>query len=181
HPTHRASGRSLCQSKPPRTWTPTVPRRRDRIRCSARSCLYRQRRNDCLRWELLGRARGGRSRQPLHQSPQYSSPFDQKRTRRTIMKVLVAGGSLMAVRLIESLMHKHQVVCLTSVASPHLHSEHLNAEVLEGPITSPASLTDAGAGDVDVFVACSTSDEQNIVACMAAHRLGAKRTLCVIN
>lgn len=97
------------------------------------------------------------------------------------MKVLVAGGSLMAVRLIESLMHKHQVVCLTSVASPHLHSEHLNAEVLEGAITSPASLTDAGAGDVDVFVACSTSDEQNIVACMAAHRLGAKRTLCVIN
>jgi len=32
----------------------------------------------------------------------------------------------------------------------------------------------------DVFVACTDNDEQNIVACIAAQRLGAKRTICML-
>lgn len=97
------------------------------------------------------------------------------------MKIVVAGEGVMALRIVDALMHRHQVVCLCPQESPHFRSDHLNAEILVGPITSPIVLAGAGAKDCNAFVACSTSDEQNIVACMAAHRLGAKRTICVVN
>lgn len=97
------------------------------------------------------------------------------------MKVLVAGDSLMALRIIDALMHRHQVVCLKPPGDNEWNTDHLNADVIDGEITSPQSLTDAGVKTADVFVACSVVDEQNIVACLAARRLGAKRTVCVVN
>lgn len=59
--------------------------------------------------------------------------------------------------------------------------DQLNADVLTGEITSPSWLSRAGADGAQVFVACSLSDERNIVACIAAKRLGARRTICVVN
>lgn len=97
------------------------------------------------------------------------------------MKVLVAGSSLMARRIVDALQHRHQVVCLQPEDEERLQTEQLNADLRVGEIASPQSLSDAGAGDADVFIACSSVDEQNIVASMAAHRLGAKKTICVLN
>lgn len=97
------------------------------------------------------------------------------------MKVLVAGDSLMAMRIIEALMHRHQVVCLHPDEGASWKTDNLNAEVLHGPITSPQALKDAGANECDAFIACSTVDEQNIVAAIAAKKLGAKKTVCVVN
>lgn len=87
----------------------------------------------------------------------------------------------MALRIVDALMHRHQLVCLKPVGGSEWNTDHLNAEVIDGEITSPQSLADAGAKHADVFVACSTVDEQNIVACIAARRLGAKKTVCVVN
>ncbi len=97
------------------------------------------------------------------------------------MKILVAGNNLMSLRIVDALMHRHQVVCLQPAGTSNWKTDQLNADMVVGEITSPQALTDAGAETCDAFIACSTVDEQNIVACMAARRLGAQRTICVVN
>lgn len=97
------------------------------------------------------------------------------------MNVLVAGGSLMAGRTAEALMTDHQVVCLrTHVDVEAARVEQLDVETVIGHPTSPEALRLAHIERTDVFVACTDSDEQNIVACLAAQRMGARRTICVL-
>ncbi len=97
------------------------------------------------------------------------------------MRVLVAGSSLMSLRVVDALMHRHQVVWLQEPSDENLKTDQLNCELVEGELTSVQSLSQAGARDSDVFIACANSDEQNIVACIAARRLGSKRTICVVH
>ncbi len=97
------------------------------------------------------------------------------------MKVLVAGSNLMSLRVVDALMHRHQVVWLQEPSDENLKTDQLNCELVEGELTSVQSLTLAGARDSDVFVASANSDEQNIVACIAARRIGSKRTICVVH
>ncbi len=47
----------------------------------------------------------------------------------------------------------------------------------QGNGASYASLREVKAGDADVFIAATDSDELNILACMTAHLLGAKHTI----
>jgi len=96
------------------------------------------------------------------------------------MDIVVAGDSLMALQLVEALMLRHQVVCLHPPDAETWSGDQLNAEMVSGEITSPQALSSVGANTADVFVACSRSDEQNIVACMAARRLGASKTICIL-
>lgn len=96
------------------------------------------------------------------------------------MNIVVAGDSLMALQLVEALMLRHQVVCLHPADATQWGSESLNAEIVTGEITSPQALESAQVNGADVFVACSRNDEQNIVACMTARRLGAQKTMCVL-
>ncbi|MCH2109198.1 MAG: Trk system potassium transporter TrkA [Polyangiaceae bacterium] len=97
-----------------------------------------------------------------------------------MMNILVAGNGLMAVRVVDALMQRHQVTCLHPEDGQAWQLEQLDAEFVTGEITSPVSLADARVSSADVFIACSNNDEQNIVACMAARRLGAKKTICVL-
>ncbi len=100
--------------------------------------------------------------------------------RRAQMNVLIAGEDVIGFRIAEELMGTHQVVYLApeSAAGPGL--ERLDAETVFGAVTSPDALKQAHVKRTDVFVACTTNDEQNIVACIAAERLGAKRTVCIL-
>lgn len=98
------------------------------------------------------------------------------------MNVLIAGGSLMAARTAEALMADHQVVCLRADAGVDaMRAEQLDVETVVGSPTSPEALRLAHIEKTDVFVACAESDEQNIVACLAAQRMGARRTICVLS
>lgn len=96
------------------------------------------------------------------------------------MNVLVAGDGVMAVRVVEALMQRHQVVCLHPPDAQSWQLEQLDAEILAGEPTSPQVLEAANVAKADLFIGCTRSDERNIVASIAAKRLGAKRTLCVL-
>jgi trk system potassium uptake protein len=96
------------------------------------------------------------------------------------MNVLVVGGSLMALRTAEALMAEHQVVSLRD-SNQAIRFDRLDVETIVGSATSPDALRQARVTSTDVFVACSDSDEQNIVGCLAAKRMGAKRTICVLS
>lgn len=96
------------------------------------------------------------------------------------MNVLVAGDGVMAVRVVEALMRQHQVTCLHPPDTQSWQLEQLDAEILAGEPTSPQMLEAANVKKADVFIACTRSDERNIVASIAAKRLGASRTVCVL-
>ncbi len=53
----------------------------------------------------------------------------------------------------------------------------LDALVLSGNGASPRFLHDIGAGDADLVCGVTQSDESNVIAALAAHQLGARRTV----
>lgn len=94
------------------------------------------------------------------------------------MNVLIAGEEVVGVRIAEELMEAHQVVYLAAEEIERL--DRLDVEAVYGSLTSPELLRQARVHEADLFVACTNNDEQNIVACIAAQRLGAKRTVCML-
>ncbi len=94
------------------------------------------------------------------------------------MRLLIAGSDDAAFRLAEALMEDHHVVVLCPEREryePRLGA--LQVEPHYGLVTSVDDLRAAGVANVDLFIAAGTSDEGNLVACVTAKRLGAKRTV----
>lgn len=96
------------------------------------------------------------------------------------MNVLLAGENILGYRIAKALMEDHQVVYLSPEGSDSAHVEELDVEVVRGDVTATETLRRAGAHKAEAFVACTASDEHNIVACLLARGMGAGRTLCVL-
>lgn len=95
------------------------------------------------------------------------------------MNVVIVGESVIAISLAEALMARHQVVYV----GPPSHEERfqrLDIETVSGTVTAQDTLRQARVSRADAFVACSGSNEQNIIACLAARKMGAKQTICVL-
>ncbi|MEN8771951.1 MAG: Trk system potassium transporter TrkA [Akkermansiaceae bacterium] len=56
-----------------------------------------------------------------------------------------------------------------------------NTTVINADATSVAELEEEQVGDVDFFVATSSSDEDNVMTCLQAHNLGAQNCLTLIH
>lgn len=97
------------------------------------------------------------------------------------MKIVIAGGGVVGLRIAEQLMLAHSVILIGPTQRDQARLDRLDIETVNGAITSPSALTAAGAGEADVFVATSNEDEKNIVACVAARRLGATQVICFLN
>lgn len=97
------------------------------------------------------------------------------------MDVVVAGDDTMATRLAEALMEEHAVVVLGPEQGLAHGLEQLDVDHAFGSITSPHILEEIGIAKVGTFIACSSNDETNIVACLAAKRLGAGKAICILN
>ena len=77
-------------------------------------------------------------------------------------------------------MGHHEVVLLCPERAAGARLDRLDVETIDGPVHSTPSLDAARAGRADLFVACATADSQNMLACLAAKRLDAKRTPCFL-
>jgi len=96
------------------------------------------------------------------------------------MRVCIAGEDHVAFRLAEALMADHPVVLVLpdDVRDPAL--ERLDVQVVHGTATSGETLQSAGVASAELFVACTSVDERNLVACVEAKRLGAKQVTCFL-
>lgn len=56
-----------------------------------------------------------------------------------------------------------------------------NTTVINADATSVAELEEEQVGDIDFFVATSSSDEDNVMTCLQAHNLGAQNCLTLIH
>ncbi len=86
----------------------------------------------------------------------------------------------MALRICEALMHNHEVVSLRAAADASVGFANLDIHSVSGSATSTEDLADAQIDEAEFLVACTDSDERNIIACLAARRMGVARTICVL-
>ena len=105
--------------------------------------------------------------------------FDQP-----VRRVIIAGGGNVGLRLARRLAGRCQVKLIERDPK---RCEYLAAElpsdmlVLNGDATDEELLGDENVGDMDLFMALTSDDEDNILAAMLAKRLGARRVLSLIN
>ncbi|HET9204895.1 MAG TPA: Trk system potassium transporter TrkA [Burkholderiaceae bacterium] len=103
---------------------------------------------------------------------------------RPVKRVMIAGGGRVGLRLAREISHLYQVKL---VEANQARCEYLatqlpaNVLVLKGDSTDEDLLGDENVGEMDLFLALTSDDEDNIMACLLAKRLGARRVFALIN
>jgi len=106
-----------------------------------------------------------------------------RRMDRPVRRIMIAGGGNIGQRLARALERDYSVRviehikrrCETLAARVH------EALVLNGDATDEELLVQEGIGDMDLFVAVTNNDENNIMSSLLAKRLGARRVVALIN
>ena len=103
---------------------------------------------------------------------------------RPVKRVMIAGGGKVGLRLAREIQREYQVKIIEPLRE---RCEYLATQlptevlVLQGDSTDEDLLADENVQDMDLFLALTSDDEDNIMSCLLAKRLGARRVLAVIN
>lgn len=89
------------------------------------------------------------------------------------MKIIILGAGRVGASVAENLVSEQNDITVVDVdATPlMLLQEHLDLRVVVGSGTHITTLQAAGADDADMLIACTTSDEVNLVACKIARQI----------
>lgn len=107
-----------------------------------------------------------------------------RRRDEPVRRVMIAGGGRVGLRLAREI----QDDCRIKVIEPNLaRCEYLTTQlgsdalVLQGDSTDEELLESENVQDTDLFLSLTSDDEDNIMACLLAKRMGARRVLALIN
>jgi trk system potassium uptake protein TrkA len=101
-----------------------------------------------------------------------------------VKRVIIAGGGRVGLRLARHIARECQVKIIE--ADPK-RCEYLTTQlpddalVLRGDSTDEDLLEDENVSECDLFLALTSDDEDNIMSCLLAKRMGAHRVLALIN
>ncbi len=107
-----------------------------------------------------------------------------RRMDRPVKRVMIAGGGKVGLRLARQLRGTVQVKI---IETNRARCDYLRTQlpgdmlVLHGDSTDEELMIDENVQDMDLFLALTSDDEDNIMACLLAKRLGARRVLALIN
>ena len=103
---------------------------------------------------------------------------------KPVQRVMIAGGGKVGLRLARSLVGQCQVKVIEHDAK---RCEYLASQlpsstlVLHGDSVDEDLLEEENVADMDLFLALTSDDEDNIMSSMLAKRLGARRVVALIN
>ena len=103
---------------------------------------------------------------------------------RPVRRVMIAGGGKVGLRLARALKGRYEIKL---IELDRARGEYLAADlgsdvlVLQGDSTDEDLMADENVGDMDVFIALTSDDEDNILAGLMAKRLGVRRAIVLIN
>lgn len=105
-----------------------------------------------------------------------------QRLEDTYRRIMIVGGGLVGAGLAKALEHTHRVKVVETKAE---RAEYLSVNlehtlVLHGDASDQQLLSEEHIEDIDVFVAVTNDDEANIMSAMLAKRMGAKKTMVLI-
>ena len=103
---------------------------------------------------------------------------------RPVRRVMVAGGGKVGLRLARQIQLE---VRLKVIEANRQRCEYLATQlhddvmVLHGDSTDEELMGHENVQDMDLFIALTSDDEDNILACLLAKRMGARRVIALIN
>ena len=106
---------------------------------------------------------------------------------RPVYRIMIAGGGQVSLRLAQKLSQTPGRFHVKIIEPAERHCLQLSAAlpsevlVLEGNATDEDVLEEEGVEEVDLFLALTDDDEDNIMASLLAKRMGARRVLSLIN
>lgn len=97
-------------------------------------------------------------------------------------RVMIVGGGLIGAGLAQQLEQTHKVKLVETnlQRAEELSSQLEQTLVLHGSAADQSLLHDERIEDIDVFIAVTNDDEANIMSAMLAKRMGARKTLVLI-
>jgi trk system potassium uptake protein TrkA len=107
-----------------------------------------------------------------------------RRRDEPVKRVMMAGGGKVGLRLARQIKNDCRIKIIESNAP---RCEYLTTQlpadvlVLQGDATDEGLLEDENVREADLFLAITSDDEDNILACLLAKRMGAHRVLALIN
>ena len=106
-----------------------------------------------------------------------------RRADASVRRVMIAGGGNIGSRLAADLESDYSVKLIErSKERAQLLADQLaDTLVLQGEATDEELLLLENVEDIDVFCALTNDDEDNIMACLLAKRLGARKVIALIN
>src|SRR5438034_1295498 len=106
-----------------------------------------------------------------------------RRMDQAVRRVMIAGGGNIGLRLARAIERDYAIKIIEydkrrcEVLSTRLD----RALVLQGDVTDEGLLEAENVSDMDLFVAVTNDDEDNIMSCLLAKRMGARRVVALIN
>jgi len=99
------------------------------------------------------------------------------------VKIIIAGAGEVGTHLAKMLSQEKLDIVLMDPDEDRLVFPNSNMDILPivGDPTSLRNLEEAGIKNTDLFVSVTPEETTNVMACMLAHNLGARRTLARIN
>lgn len=95
------------------------------------------------------------------------------------MKIIVVGAGKVGITLIENFVKEDHDVVVVDLEEKSVDYivNHYDANGIVGSGLERQVLADAGVSSADFLIACTSRDELNILCCVLAKKLGAKRTI----
>ena len=99
------------------------------------------------------------------------------------MFIIIAGGGKVGLTLAQDLLAEgHEVALIEKDRAKAARLEdYLGDSFIEGDATSVPFLQQCGAGRADAVVAVTGQDEDNLIICQIARKLGCRRTVARVN
>jgi len=112
------------------------------------------------------------------------SLFDPKADHKDHIRVVIMGGDEMSVSLVRLLSNprfKIRIIEHNEARARILADRFPEVTVIHGTGTSLKLLEEEQIGSADFFVACTKVDEDNVMTCLQASKLGARHVMLAIN
>ncbi len=105
------------------------------------------------------------------------------RIDRPIRRIMIAGGGNIGLRLARSIERDYEVKILENGKrrAEAIANDLTRTLVLRGDATDENLLENENIDEMDMFVALTNDEEDNIMSASLAKRMGARRTLALIN
>ncbi len=108
-----------------------------------------------------------------------------RRTEEPARNIIIGGSLSLAKQLCDSLSGRaHSIKVIEDDGGKALAATQdfpASTLILEGSITEEKTLEDAGIDTCDLFLALGNDDENNILSCLLAKKMGAKRAISLID
>lgn len=108
---------------------------------------------------------------------------EMRHADQSVRRVMIAGGGNIGSRLAAALEDDYEVKLMdhNKQRAEDLAQRLRHTLVLVGDATDEELLVQENVDEMDVFCALTNDDEDNIMACLLAKRLGARKVIALIN